>query len=81
MFKIFKEFGLFFLNEHGFRPCRSTVTTITNVTATTTQAFKIKEYAQFCSCDLRKAFDVIEHTVLLDKWVRYGVKGMVHFAL
>ena len=63
-------------NQFGFRPGRSTTDAILEFTQRINIAFENKESAIGLFCDLSKAFDTIEHTILLKKLEIYGIRGI-----
>lgn len=69
------RFGVFSNGQHGFRKGRSTSTAIIQFLAEIYDAFESGEYAAGVFMDLSKAFDRVEHSVLLDKLYRRGIRG------
>lgn len=63
--------------QFGFRKCRSTETTLLKQKETIIKAFEAKHLALGIYVDFSKAFDVINHTILLDKLFHYGIRGSV----
>lgn len=54
-------------SQCGFRPGRSTSAALTEITENLTKCIKNKECALGTLVDLKKAFDTIDHKVLLKK--------------
>lgn len=77
----FESNDLFFSSQHGFRAARSTVTAVTELVSKIISAFENKEHVQLSLCDLSKAFDCIDHTILLKKLKKYGVDGVVYLTI
>lgn len=67
-----------FLNksQHGFRHKKSTTSALLEVLERLTEALDDRDEAQIALCDLSKAFDTIQHHVLLNKLKYYGVRGL-----
>lgn len=63
--------------QFGFRKCRSTEAALLKQKETIIKAFEAKNLALGIYIDFSKAFDVINHTVLLDKLFHYGIKDPV----
>uniref|UniRef100_A0A8C6MDJ7 Reverse transcriptase domain-containing protein n=1 Tax=Nothobranchius furzeri TaxID=105023 RepID=A0A8C6MDJ7_NOTFU len=68
------------LNEQqfGFRSNRSTLMAVMALTEDITTAVEENKYTLGVFIDLSKAFDVIDHTLLLQKLQRYGIRGTAY---
>lgn len=62
--------------QYGFRSNRSTSLAITEALEEITNAIDNKKYAVGLFLDLKKAFDTINHSILLKKMERYGIRGV-----
>lgn len=62
-------------NQNGFRKGRSTSSTIHNCIQKITDALDKKDHLLGVFCDLSKAFDCVDHTILLMKLDHYGIRG------
>ena len=73
-----------FLNKHkvfsesqfGFRNGRSTADALASLVENITDAFDKKMYTIGVFVDLRKAFDTVNHEILLEKVDHYGIRGV-----
>ena len=60
------------VNQGGFRKGKSTMETVANFTDDDLSGINNNEYALSIFVDLRKAFDSVNHTILLNKLQNYG---------
>ena len=61
--------------QHGFRPKRSTETALASFTEYILNGYDNDSFAIGVFLDLSKAFDTVDHTILLGKLHHYGVRG------
>ena len=67
--------NLFSKSQFGFRKGHSTVHPMVLIDNFISDALNNKKYALAIFCDLRKAFDTVDHQILLKKLVKVGVRG------
>ena len=63
--------------QSGFRANHSTMTALAKVTDDWLMAMDVGEYTGVVFVDLQKAFDTVDHQVLLNKLSTNGIKGVV----
>lgn len=68
----FETNGLFARCQFGFREHKNTVLGIINLVSDIIEAFQNKEYSTVLLCDLSKAFDCVDHAILLQKLKYYN---------
>jgi Reverse transcriptase (RNA-dependent DNA polymerase) len=62
-------------SQYGFRKEHSTIHPLTKFLNFITKAFNDKEHCIAIFCDLRKAFDTVDHKILLTKLYNLGIQG------
>ena len=70
----FDEYGLFFPNQYGFRPKHSTEYAALELIDRIINKMDKNEIPIDIFLDLSKAFDTIDHTILLHKLKYYGLE-------
>ena len=62
-------------NQGGFRPNRSTINTVAKMTDMIFNAMNNKEITVAAFIDFRKAFDTVNHEILIEKLKIIGIRG------
>ena len=67
--------GQIYNSQYGFRSQHSCESAVTELTSEIVKGLQNGMYTIALFLDLSKAFDTLEHKVLLDKMYRYGIRG------
>jgi hypothetical protein len=65
-------------SQYGFRENHSTFMALLEMQDKLTRAFEAGEYSIGVFIDLQKAFDCLDHSILLSKLSHYGIRGIAH---
>ena len=65
-------------SQYGFLKNKSTESAITTFTNHILKAYDKREYTIGVFLDLSKAFDTVDHNILLRKLHHYGIRGKIH---
>ena len=69
------KYNILFDNQYGFRKNHSTALALLHLYDTLANAIDNKEYTMGVFIDLSKAFDTVNHEILLAKLQHYGIRG------
>ena len=67
--------NVIYKQQFGFRPKHSTTHAIISITEKIREALDKGKFACGVFVDLQKAFDTVNHKVLLKKVYQYGIRG------
>ena len=75
VYEFFEKYNCLYDLQFGFRSKHSTVHALINVTECVRSALDEGKYACGIFVDLQKAFNTVNHNILLDKLSHYGIRG------
>ena len=75
VFEFLVRYQILFETQYGFRKGRNTTHATIDFIKTIEEAIETNKYAIGVFCDLSKAFDTLNHEVLLQKLDHYGIRG------
>jgi len=78
LYQFLEKYELLYSRQYGFRNKRSTVHALIDVTEKIKTALDSDELAIGIYLDLKKAFDTVNHKILLEKMYNYGIRGQVY---
>lgn len=78
MYKFLEKYHILYTRQFGFRCKRSTAHALIDVTERIKTAMDNNEAAVGIYLDLKKAFDTVNHDILLEKMFHYGFRGKIH---
>ena len=71
------EHDILFINQFGFRKKSSTILALLDITERIRESLDNGKYGCGIFIDLKKAFDTVNHSILLSKLEHYGIRGAV----
>ena len=78
VFEFLVRYQILFESQYGFRSGRNTSHATLDFVQTIEEAIESGQYAIGVFCDLSKAFDTLNHEILLQKLSHYGIRGIAN---
>ena len=75
VYEFLEKYNCLYNLQFGFRSKHSTIHALINITECVRLALDEGKYACGIFVDLQKAFDTVNHKILLDKLSHYGIRG------
>ena len=76
LYSFLTRYNILYDSQYGFRNKHSTINAITEFTNDIMSSFDMKHTSLAVYLDLSKAFDTIDHSILLKKMEHYGIRGI-----
>ena len=76
VYKFLEDQSCIYNLQFGFRKKHSTTHALIAITETIRKALDNKKHACGIFIDLQKAFDTVNHSILIDKLSHYGIRGV-----
>ena len=76
LYSFLNENNILFCNQYGFRKNNSTTLALAKITELIKETIDNKKIGCGVFIDLRKAFDTVNHNILLTKLEHYGIRGI-----
>ena len=70
--------GILNENQHGFRAGRSTTAAISNMLKSLYENWSLKQISMCIYIDFSRAFDILDHDILMSKLKLYGLDEIFH---
>lgn len=74
--KYFEKYGLLHKYQFGFRSKCSTIEAVCQIVSEIVEGLESGKHIGLTLCDLTKAFDCVDHKLLLSKLEFYGIRGV-----
>ena len=78
LMEFLNEQKILYCKQYGFHKGFSTAHAIINLVDNTESTIDNKQYVCGVFIDLQKAFDTVDHNILLGKIQHYGTRGITH---
>ena len=78
LFKFLDRLSILYKHQFGFRQNHSTHMALLSLTNRLTNAVEDGEYVIGIFLDFSKAFDTVDHHIVLEKLYHYGIRGCAH---
>ena len=75
--KYLEDHQIIHSSQHGFRPCRSCLTQLLNHLESVINIFETSQNADVIYLDLSKAFDKVNHDILIHKAQLSGISDKI----
>ena len=78
LYKFLSKYNCIYINQFGFRNNHSTIHALLNLTEQIRDALDKNKLSCGVFINLKKVFDTVDHSILLDKLNHYGIRGVAN---